>query len=735
MRTYRRCAVLALALSLGALAADPPPPAATPQERLVRVAKLWATARYQHPYLLTRRVDWDAALLAAIPKVESAASPAEYSAAVSGMLAALGDPITRILPAEDRKPPAQRPATRDHWSFEGDVLVHDRRAGLKDPTWKDPAEDLEKARAVVIDSRSGGFEDLPIWRLPPPDFLIVSMLAAELKVPGSMQAEYDGYQGPGGASHYRTYLAQAAPTLLLPVDKPKRKPAHVVFLVDGKTPITAAMLAMRSSGAASIVSVGPISEESVVETTTVELGEGLRAKVRLDELTVPVAVDRQLVPGQGDPLKVALELARRPPKRKAAAARAALPDVLWRPDAAYEDMPYPDRPHRVLAAIRLWSIIDAFYPYQDLLDRKWSDLLPEAIERIAGAADAREYGLAVARVAAAVQDGHTIFFKNGALDALAGEVGLPVSIQDVEGKAAITRVAGAAAEAGLKVGDVVVQVDGTPVETRLAALAPYATASTPAHLRYRLLNMALRGKEGSRASLEVEGADGRRRTVEVPRQKPAPFPPTAPSYRMVADGVGLIDLTTLNSAEVAPAMEKLKSTSAIVFDLRGYPNGTAWPLAPYVNVKGATQWARFGRRHVSGYAGATRREFIQEIPEGNVPRYQGKVIVLIDERAISQSEHTGLMFEVTCGATFVGSPTAGANGDVTRMVLPGGIQLMFTGHDVRHADGRQLQRMGLQPHVAVRPTLAGLRAGRDEVLERALALLKPEPARSAASTR
>lgn len=47
----------------------------------------------------------------------------------------------------------------------------------------------------------------------------------------------------------------------------------------------------------------------------------------------------------------------------------------------------------------------------------------------------------------------------------------------------------------------------------------------------------------------------------------------------------------------------------------------------------------------------------------------------------------------------------------------------FTGHDVRHADGRQLQRVGLVPHVRVAPSRAGIRAGKDEVLERALEYL------------
>ena len=61
---------------------------------------------------------------------------------------------------------------------------------------------------------------------------------------------------------------------------------------------------------------------------------------------------------------------------------------------------------------------------------------------------------------------------------------------------------------------------------------------------------------------------------------------------------------------------------------------------------------------------------------------------------------------------------------MTSVVLPGGISAWFSGHDVRHADGRQLQRVGLVPDILVRPTIAGIRAGRDEVLERAVRYLE-----------
>jgi C-terminal processing protease CtpA/Prc len=72
----------------------------------------------------------------------------------------------------------------------------------------------------------------------------------------------------------------------------------------------------------------------------------------------------------------------------------------------------------------------------------------------------------------------------------------------------------------------------------------------------------------------------------------------------------------------------------------------------------------------------------------------------------------------------VGAPTNGANGDLTCVELPGEVALYFSGQSVRHRDGRELQRAGIQPHIHVAPTLEGVRAGRDEVLERALRFLE-----------
>ena len=99
----------------------------------------------------------------------------------------------------------------------------------------------------------------------------------------------------------------------------------------------------------------------------------------------------------------------------------------------------------------------------------------------------------------------------------------------------------------------------------------------------------------------------------------------------------------------------------------------------------------------------TEFSFTQPLPHTDKPRYLRPTVMLINELTQSQAEHTGLFFEVANGTKFIGSPTAGANGDVTTVQLPGNAQMSFSGHAVRHADGRRLQR-----------------AGRDDVLDAAL---------------
>jgi hypothetical protein len=100
--------------------------------------------------------------------------------------------------------------------------------------------------------------------------------------------------------------------------------------------------------------------------------------------------------------------------------------------------------------------------------------------------------------------------------------------------------------------------------------------------------------------------------------------------------------------------------------------------------------------------------------------YSGNILLLFDERTLSQAEYTCMGLEQFPGALKIGSTTAGADGNVSKIYLPGKIYTYFTGMGTYYPDFTQTQRVGIIPDYEVHPTIEGIRAGMDEVLAFAL---------------
>src|SRR5207247_6376591 len=96
--------------------------------------------------------------------------------------------------------------------------------------------------------------------------------------------------------------------------------------------------------------------------------------------------------------------------------------------------------------------------------------------------------------------------------------------------------------------------------------------------------------------------------------------------------------------EIDGMFERLKGTRGIVFDMRGYPNGTGWDLAARLNVRNARFGALFRRPLVTGIGGDEERaeqtsvSYAQPLPEPGGPKYTGKTVLLTAERTGSQAD-------------------------------------------------------------------------------------------------
>lgn len=696
-------------------------------ERLDALGRVWVFADYFNPYLGSAGVDWDQALIDAIPAVRRARTQAELRAALNTMLAASGDPLAGVYDDDAGETPAPGEVVR----VEGGAAIVDCTAAGQALATNGDAGALiasiardDAPRGTVIDCRDFRGSDGELVALF--DALVQARVTAPVPGGASQVRFHDGFPTQAGSSSggYRAGMSAVNYDPLTPQQGAKLERA-LVFVIDEDMNFFAAQL-------------GALQAAERVRVVSERAFEGDAAYLEVAGMTVRMTRGLYVYPDGGIGFRPDV-IAEGDAGHRAALAQLDVVTTRERPAARLmrprpaprtydgEDAPSPEL--RLLALYRLWGMVEYLYPYKALMDAPWDATLAEFAPVFLAANTREAYETAVLRLTARMDDSHgaVIGLRATLYGSAPARPGLLVRF--VEGRPVVVEVLDAALNGVVAPGDEIVRVDGRPVAEIIERLTPLIAHSTPQGIRPPLARRMLAGPEGSTASLQLRGADGRLRTVRAPRLMQQPQRPPAPSWRMLEGNVGYINLERLTGAEADQALDELMGARALIFDLRGYPQGTAWTLAPRLARRdGEIIGARFRRPQYfgppDGSGFAYWMSFEQPLPQRDNPRYAGPVFVMIDERAISQSEHAAMFFEAAADVTFVGEPTNGANGDVTQILLPGGIGVWMTGHDVRHPDGRQLQRVGVQPDVPVAPTIAGVRAGRDEVLERTLELAR-----------
>lgn len=104
--------------------------------------------------------------------------------------------------------------------------------------------------------------------------------------------------------------------------------------------------------------------------------------------------------------------------------------------------------------------------------------------------------------------------------------------------------------------------------------------------------------------------------------------------------------------------------------------------------------------------------------------FKGRVVVLSDKSMISRPEDMALALKARPNTLFIGEQTQGTDGEMTRISLPGGGETSFTGQKIYFGNGTPFQHTGIVPDVVVIPTQEGIRNHHDEILEKALEILK-----------
>jgi C-terminal processing protease CtpA/Prc len=379
-----------------------------------------------------------------------------------------------------------------------------------------------------------------------------------------------------------------------------------------------------------------------------------------------------------------------------------------------------DEALRYADVIIAWNVFQHFYPYFDVVDTDWDAVLTESLRRAGRAQSAEEFLLALRWVVAQLDDGH----GNVQYMGVSNQARPPFLVDQVEDRVAVVAVLGVAeSNACFQRGDVVVSVDGVPSEQVLRETQEYISGS-PQWKRLRALREFGIGARGSQARLVLERS-GQAVTCDVARDFAGSIrEERPPPIEEIKDGIYYVDLERAEMSDIEASLPGLAEAEGIVFDGRGYPNGTSGVLQHLSNdTLYSTRW-RTPQRIYPDQAETAYDTTARWILPPRQPRFQGEVVFLTDARALSQAESVlGIVEHYRLGE-IVGQPTAGVNGDINLLILPGGYSISWTGRRVLKHDGTQHHLVGIQPTVPVERTLKGIRAGRDEILEQALELIE-----------
>ncbi len=724
--------------------------AADQTERLATLGKVWFNVKYLHPYLAYKNIDWDDALIRAIPEATSARTSDEFAAAVETLLSPLSDDMTRVV----LRSPERRQGTVAERMFEIDekadgVMVLTLTSADILPGWGQVRSEFESlpatlrdAKALVFDLRCSTDDEIRRWLLMSYfDNLGPALTKRTLEGPGLRKRLHKGFPpaldfSSGGM--YSAFVVKAGRRF---VPAPDATEIPIVFVLNRWSAYPNVAAALQAAGKAAMVFAGEGSPRDGAEAMRIPLEDDWEAAVRLDEMIFPDgsgAVEPSERAAEEEALERALELVQGPWRLSPVKKRiTAVPS--WRENVTWEGIeradPYPRAEVRLLAAFQIWGVFEHFFPYRDLMDRDWWEVLKETIPKMQRAADALEYHRAVAEMTHHVHDSHLSRPSSPALGRAEGRFGPRIALRIVEGQPVAVY---AAEDTGVLIGDVLRKIDGRDVPAMMQEQSRLISASTPQALHRTLASRLLRGPQDSTAKLQLEGAHGKLRIVEVRRDTMwyrANRPPsnTGPPVRVLDGNIGYVDLSILPIGKVDAMFDGLLETSAIIFDARRGGAGRMNRAIPPRLLEPEKAGQLNNHIRIPGFQGTSSLysnsihvEFVSRsrLSAADPNRYKGKTVLLVDERAQSAREGLANAFRVANGTTLIGAPTTGANGDTTNFVIPGGIAIKFTGVGWRYANGQQQQRVGVIPDIHVEPTIAGIRAGRDEVFERALEYLR-----------
>lgn len=380
-----------------------------------------------------------------------------------------------------------------------------------------------------------------------------------------------------------------------------------------------------------------------------------------------------------------------------------------------------DRSTRLASVLLLWSTLYYFYPDADRAQIHWDALFGEFLTKAAEDRDQFAFLTTLRMLSRSLRDGH-------AEVRLTVPPRLPFAFEIIEEQVVVTQVGSEVRH--IKRGDVLTAIDAIPVSQLVERSRKAVSASTPQIEKVRIAQRLPEVAEERRFEVSVRDAEGKSITESVMPQSRAVMPPDPrkEASQDLGDGTWYVDLNQLRSADIDMLVRTLTNAKSLVLDARGYPADQRAELELFAHL--SLEALRSPQSDIVVRSGpqpdAIRVHSLQSSVPPAQPHLAAECYLLIDASTFSAAEYAlGFLSRDRC--TWVGSDSAGVDGNINTQWLPGGYQVTWTGMRMRNADGSLHNGAGFAPHVRVEKTIAALRQNEDSTLRTAIDLSRRSP--------
>lgn len=407
----------------------------------------------------------------------------------------------------------------------------------------------------------------------------------------------------------------------------------------------------------------------------------------------------------------------------------------------YTDIPYassksfPDSHDRFLGLFYYWNFIEYFYPYKNLLDTNWDDVLLESITDFETITSVSNYKKNIIKLISHLDDNHSIVHPQN-LTSVFGEYVSNFRMVKTDRGFVVNKIRSKSFDnEAIKVGDIILEIDSTDINKLYSDLEPFVSGANIYSKNREIAKLILCKKERDHTVkikrnneiLYQKVSFFHYQEVNKSERKEERFWQNQNVSKQLSKEIGYININHLFEDNIDISLQNLhKFTKGVVIDMRGYPNAyVSSKLVNFVISKDKEMYCTY-------YPDIRRPGLFRYQIENSIFKirgnnsYQKKIVVLVDDTTQSHAEFLVMIMQSNTNVSVVGNTSSGTDGNVTSFTFPGNIEVKMTGIGILYPDFSQTQRKGVRINHHVDYNLKDISNGLDSWINKGINLISKE---------